>query len=70
MRYRDELYFDISESDTDSGNDITRNSDIVKLAIISQEDEFVFRKDKYNVLNRTFIRANSNRPYLETYPVT
>lgn len=63
--YREELAFDETGEPSETG----RNSDIVKLAIISQDDECVCCKDDYDIMDRTFMMANSERPYLEIHHV-
>lgn len=64
---RDELNF----NDADKGfvNEISRKSDIVKLAIISHPDECVACKNKYDLMDRTFMWASKKRPYLEIHHV-
>lgn len=65
-KYRKELNFD---DNTVEDDDIKRSSDLIKLAIISLEDKCFCCCNQYELLDRTFIRANGNRPYLEVHHV-
>lgn len=63
---RDKLDFKIHSEES---NDVSRNRSIVNLAIISQPDICFSCKDQYDLMDRTFLLKNEDRPYLELHHV-
>lgn len=53
----------------DSETKTLRNAEIVELVRLFTDDICASCKDKYNILDRTFIHRKTNRPYLEIHHV-
>ncbi|MCE6090541.1 HNH endonuclease [Mycoplasmopsis agalactiae] len=62
--FRSELDFDINEDVVEY-----RNTEIVKIARLILPDECSACKEKYNILDRTFIHRQTQKPYLEIHHV-
>lgn len=57
------------ENENSNINDVRRDRGIVQMASAILPDECVACKEKYNIMDRTFIRKSSRKPYLELHHV-
>ncbi len=62
--FRSKLDFDINDDTVEH-----RNTEIVKIAKLILPDECSGCKEKYNILDRTFIHRQTQKPYLEIHHV-